>query len=392
MAAAAGCAASGRGVLAAPLVVAAAMRKQATLPRRRSFDARLRAHAEGAGLQRSALDTPTGVFPRARVLGPSPQASARPAACPLAVERAADCPTRRFSAIDGLPLPPSASPPAATSSAAVAPPEPSPQGRQRSRSRSARPPSVEAPREDPASALYFVDALAHRSHVECAACGRNLGSSPVATGAPVQRCALGFRPARTLGVGAQARWLHVDPACLAHLGLPPAGPCAADVVFSPDVGEASRAEVLRSLAVAASMGTDARQRAAPQGAAAVVARGATRVSTERWSYAVARVQRWGRRRPAEGSRASEEPLAQLPRSRLGARDLAGMRDCSGAAPLCAICMEDFADGDDVVRLPCAHLFHPSCAGEWLRRRPVCPLDLLPAMPEESAVVQTTSAV
>ena len=34
---------------------------------------------------------------------------------------------------------------------------------------------------------------------------------------------------------------------------------------------------------------------------------------------------------------------------------------------CAICMDDFARGTDVRRLPCGHLFHPPCVDPWLLR-------------------------
>lgn len=41
---------------------------------------------------------------------------------------------------------------------------------------------------------------------------------------------------------------------------------------------------------------------------------------------------------------------------------------------CSICTEDLANGVHVRRLPCGHVFHPSCIDEWLRNRaPTCPL-------------------
>lgn len=41
---------------------------------------------------------------------------------------------------------------------------------------------------------------------------------------------------------------------------------------------------------------------------------------------------------------------------------------------CPICTEDFVDGEDVRRLPCAHIFHPPCIDPWLSERAVtCPL-------------------
>ncbi|XBH67090.1 probable E3 ubiquitin-protein ligase ATL45 [Aegilops tauschii subsp. strangulata] len=41
---------------------------------------------------------------------------------------------------------------------------------------------------------------------------------------------------------------------------------------------------------------------------------------------------------------------------------------------CAVCLTEYADGDDLRWLPgCRHAFHRPCLDEWLRRRPSCPL-------------------
>merc|ERR1712007_388672 len=39
---------------------------------------------------------------------------------------------------------------------------------------------------------------------------------------------------------------------------------------------------------------------------------------------------------------------------------------------CMICLSDFEEDDDVVQLPCKHVFHVECAGAWLRRNKGCP--------------------
>ena len=40
---------------------------------------------------------------------------------------------------------------------------------------------------------------------------------------------------------------------------------------------------------------------------------------------------------------------------------------------CVICLDEFADGVQVLTLPCAHVFHASCAEKWLEHSAVCPL-------------------
>ena len=40
---------------------------------------------------------------------------------------------------------------------------------------------------------------------------------------------------------------------------------------------------------------------------------------------------------------------------------------------CIICMEDFKNGDEVIYLPCLHVFHNTCILEWLKRHDDCPV-------------------
>jgi len=39
---------------------------------------------------------------------------------------------------------------------------------------------------------------------------------------------------------------------------------------------------------------------------------------------------------------------------------------------CAICLQDFDPQESAVRLPCGHIFHAECAGEWVGRGHGCP--------------------
>ena len=41
--------------------------------------------------------------------------------------------------------------------------------------------------------------------------------------------------------------------------------------------------------------------------------------------------------------------------------------------VCAICLEDFKDGDVVTTTPCFHQFHRDCINTWLTQKAVCPI-------------------
>ena len=42
---------------------------------------------------------------------------------------------------------------------------------------------------------------------------------------------------------------------------------------------------------------------------------------------------------------------------------------------CTICFENYAEGEEVVTLPCdtRHMFHDNCIKEWLKQKDTCPL-------------------
>ncbi|KAF7056273.1 hypothetical protein CFC21_063696 [Triticum aestivum] len=39
---------------------------------------------------------------------------------------------------------------------------------------------------------------------------------------------------------------------------------------------------------------------------------------------------------------------------------------------CAVCLEDFQDGDELRTMPCSHSFHRCCIFRWLEISRVCP--------------------
>ena len=53
------------------------------------------------------------------------------------------------------------------------------------------------------------------------------------------------------------------------------------------------------------------------------------------------------------------------------------------APTCAICLQSFSEGAEVVVLDCSetHIFHANCACEWLCQANVCPMCRAPVLPE-----------
>ena len=40
---------------------------------------------------------------------------------------------------------------------------------------------------------------------------------------------------------------------------------------------------------------------------------------------------------------------------------------------CTICLEDYANGDESIILPCIHLFHANCIKTWMENNNTCPL-------------------
>lgn len=47
-------------------------------------------------------------------------------------------------------------------------------------------------------------------------------------------------------------------------------------------------------------------------------------------------------------------------------------DAEQADKLCPVCLEGFKAGDELVALPCVHLFHVECVAAWLENKVACP--------------------
>ncbi|XP_056425193.1 RING finger protein 11-like [Hyla sarda] len=40
---------------------------------------------------------------------------------------------------------------------------------------------------------------------------------------------------------------------------------------------------------------------------------------------------------------------------------------------CLVCLEEFINGEQVIYLPCTHIYHRGCLRPWLRSKPRCPM-------------------
>ena len=51
-----------------------------------------------------------------------------------------------------------------------------------------------------------------------------------------------------------------------------------------------------------------------------------------------------------------------------------------ASERCVICLAEYAAGEELVKLPCAHAFHAGCGLQWLTQNSKCPLCQLDTKP------------
>ncbi|XP_059207457.1 E3 ubiquitin-protein ligase RNF43 isoform X1 [Centropristis striata] len=66
----------------------------------------------------------------------------------------------------------------------------------------------------------------------------------------------------------------------------------------------------------------------------------------------------------------------------------GSASSSNSSPVCAICLEDFQDGQHLRIISCAHEFHKDCVDPWLLQHRTCPLCMHNIMGEEKHIYRT----
>ncbi|KNC96582.1 uncharacterized protein SPPG_08166 [Spizellomyces punctatus DAOM BR117] len=64
--------------------------------------------------------------------------------------------------------------------------------------------------------------------------------------------------------------------------------------------------------------------------------------------------------------APQDLIKALPRQNVTKADIAAHSECS-------ICQDDYTEGEEVVALPCKHLFHQQCIESWLEVNGTCPV-------------------
>ncbi|XP_073144099.1 probable E3 ubiquitin-protein ligase RHY1A isoform X2 [Henckelia pumila] len=69
---------------------------------------------------------------------------------------------------------------------------------------------------------------------------------------------------------------------------------------------------------------------------------------------------------------TQEAVNSLHMEVFGVLEEADTEDTSSQISECSICLESFSEGDELIRLPCAHRYHFCCLGPWVRTCGECP--------------------
>lgn len=63
---------------------------------------------------------------------------------------------------------------------------------------------------------------------------------------------------------------------------------------------------------------------------------------------------------------SKKFLNKLPIKKMKKEDVKEENDC-------AVCKDKFIEGDNIIEIPCKHIFHPDCIKPWLEEHCSCPV-------------------
>ncbi|WVQ82327.1 hypothetical protein IAT38_004455 [Cryptococcus sp. DSM 104549] len=77
--------------------------------------------------------------------------------------------------------------------------------------------------------------------------------------------------------------------------------------------------------------------------------------------------------------ANETVIQGLPRSTFDEKSLA-----ASTYKDCPVCKDDYEVGQEVMKVPCGHIFHPDCLQPWLRQNGTCPVCRFSLVGEEEA--------
>jgi hypothetical protein len=71
---------------------------------------------------------------------------------------------------------------------------------------------------------------------------------------------------------------------------------------------------------------------------------------------------------------SAEVLSTLDRIRYAAAsEKCNKENLHASSEECALCLEEYSPGEEVLKLPCRHIFHEGCLGPWFTKSLTCPM-------------------